>query len=280
MKILEKEEQIIEIINNKKEKKKWSIFGINIDRLCVYFIVYSIIGFILETIFGLISEGVIESRKSFLYGPFCAIYGLGAVVMIPILNKLKGNKVNLFIGGFAIGTLTEYLVSLLGEMVFHVKWWDYSNLPFNIYGRVCLIFSLVWGVLGVLLIQFINPKIDELIVDKIPNKYIKKIAVIGTISLFIDWMVSSIAVQIFFARLVTNYPIQLKNESQYQIKNSSIYQTEIIQYLSENEFTDEKIVKAFPNLKFEDKDGNIIFVRDILPDINPYYVRIFYKKNK
>lgn len=272
--------EIIEENISKNVKKKWTILGMPIDRLCVYFIIYSIIGFILETIFGLLSEGVIESRKSFLYGPFCAIYGLGAIVMLPVLNKLKENNSKLFIGGCILGTITEYLVSLIGEMVFHVKWWDYSELPFNIYGRVCLVFSLVWGILGVILVKFVNPRINEWIVDKIPQKHIKRIAVVGITVLFIDWIVSSIAVQIFFARLVTNYPIELKNESQYQIKNSSIYQSEIVQYLSKYEFTDEKIVKAFPNLKFEDKDGNIIFVRDVLTDINPYYLKIFEKNKK
>ena len=68
--------------NNINDKKKFTILGISIWRLLAYFILYSIAGYIIETIFGLLTKGVIESRKSFLYGPFCAIYGVGAVIMI------------------------------------------------------------------------------------------------------------------------------------------------------------------------------------------------------
>ncbi len=83
--------------NTKKQKKKeFTIFGFTIIRLLAYFIIYSIIGFIIETIFGLLTKGVIESRKSFLYGPFCGIYGLGAVIMIIGLQKFKKNNYTLF----------------------------------------------------------------------------------------------------------------------------------------------------------------------------------------
>ena len=65
-----------------KEKKHIKIAGITLWRIVAYFIIYSVVGFIIETIFGILTKGVLESRKSFLYGPFCSIYGLGAVLMI------------------------------------------------------------------------------------------------------------------------------------------------------------------------------------------------------
>lgn len=70
-------------------KKQFTVFGFTIWRLMAYFIIYSILGYIVETLFGLVTKGVLESRKSFLYGPFCAIYGLGAVVVILGLQKFK-----------------------------------------------------------------------------------------------------------------------------------------------------------------------------------------------
>ena len=84
------------IENNSSQKKKFTIFGFTITKLLAYFIIYSIIGFVIETIFGLLTKGVVESRKSFLYGPFCGIYGLGAVVMIVGLQKFKKNNYTLF----------------------------------------------------------------------------------------------------------------------------------------------------------------------------------------
>lgn len=84
------------------EKEKFTILGFSITRILAYFIVYSILGYIIETIFGLLTKGVIESRKSFLYGPFCGIYGVGAVIMVMGLQKFKKNNYTLFAGGFVI----------------------------------------------------------------------------------------------------------------------------------------------------------------------------------
>ena len=78
-------------ITSKNNKKKFTLI-----QILAYFIIYSIIGFIIETIFGLLTKGVLESRKSFLYGPFCGIYGVGAVVMIVGLQHLKKNNYTLF----------------------------------------------------------------------------------------------------------------------------------------------------------------------------------------
>ena len=109
----------------RKEKKRFTILGISIWELLAYFIIYSVAGYIIETLFALVRYGVLESRQSFLYGPFCSIYGVGAVIMILFLQYFKRNSITLFIGGFIIGSITEYLLSLVGELILHVKWWDY-----------------------------------------------------------------------------------------------------------------------------------------------------------
>ena len=90
----------------------------------------------IETVYGIITKGVWESRQSFLYGPFCGIYGVGAVVMILSLQYFNQNNNRLFIGGFIVGSIVEYVVSLFGEYVLNTKWWDYSNMPLNINGRI------------------------------------------------------------------------------------------------------------------------------------------------
>ena len=90
-----------------KVKKNKTIFGFSIWRLIAYFIIYSVLGFVIETAFGAVTKGVIESRKSFLYGPFCAIYGLGAVVMILCLQPFKKNNNTLFWGGYVAGSVKE-----------------------------------------------------------------------------------------------------------------------------------------------------------------------------
>ena len=83
--------------SNNLKKKKITICGFTITKILAYFIIYSIIGFIIETLFGLLTKGVLESRKSFLYGPFCGIYGVGAVIMILGLQRFKKNNYTLFV---------------------------------------------------------------------------------------------------------------------------------------------------------------------------------------
>ena len=137
-----------------------------------YFIIYSVLGSIVETLFGLVTKGVIESRQSFLYGPFCAIYGLGAVIMILGLQRFNKNNYTLFFGGFVIGSIVEYVISLIGEIIFNIKWWDYSSMAFNINGRVCIAFSFFWGVLAIYLMSHLNPLVDKFL-DKISPKVLK-----------------------------------------------------------------------------------------------------------
>ena len=148
---------------NKQEKKQFRIFGYSIWRILAYFIIYSVLGYIIETIFGIITKGTWESRQSFLYGPFCGIYGLGAIVMILALQYFNQNNNRLFIGGFIVGSIVEYFVSWYGDVFLNVKWWDYSHMPLNLNGRICVYFSIFWGLLGIYLISYVNPKIDKLI---------------------------------------------------------------------------------------------------------------------
>ena len=125
-----------------KQKKKFKIFGYTIWRILAYFIIYSVLGYIIETLFGIVTKGTWESRQSFLYGPFCGIYGLGAVIMILSLQHFNQNNNRLFWGGFIVGSIIEYVVSWIGEVILNVKWWDYSNMPLNLNGRICVFFSI------------------------------------------------------------------------------------------------------------------------------------------
>lgn len=261
---------------NKKDKKKWIIeepeVKITFKRILAYFIIYSFLGFIVETIYGMLTKGVIESRQSCLYGPFCCIYGLGAAIMIPGLQKFKKSNWALFIAGAIEGSVIEYVISLVGEMIFHIKWWDYSNLPFDINGRICLIFAVFWGLLALGLMKIINPYIEKGI-DKLSKKAFNIITIAGTIFLLFDLIITAFGLKVFYTRLVKEHDLNLKNENAI-IVNEQILDNEFIQYLSNNVFTDEKMLKTFPNIKFEDSNGRIIWIKDLLPNIQPYYIRI------
>lgn len=273
-------EQVKEKINEDKtvvKDKKFKIFGFTIIQILAYFIVYSVAGYIIETIFGLVTKGVLESRKSFLYGPFCGIYGVGAVVMIIGLQRFKKNNYTLFAGGFIIGSIIEYVISFIGEWFFHIKWWDYSSMPFNINGRICVWFSFFWGALAIYLMSHIHPKVDKLI-EKIKPSILKPLTIILTILIFIDFIVTGFALKMFFVKIVNQYDLDIEGVEMYFDTYSKLYENEKVKSFVDKHFSNEKMLKTFPNIKVTKKDGNIIWICDILKDIQPYYVRIFTPK--
>lgn len=274
----EKHEQVKEAKREEKTKKKFTIAGISIWRLLAYFIIYSVAGFIIETVFGLLTKGVIESRQSSLYLPICSIYGCGAVIMIIGLQRFNKNNYSLFFGGFVIGSIVEYIVSLVGEFIFHIKWWDYSDMAFNINGRICIAFSFFWGILAIYLMSHFHPKVDKLInklMNKIPIKLLKTLVIILILAIFISFIISSFALKMFFTRLVITYNLELQDSEEYIMECTELYKNEDIRNFTLKHFSDEKMLKTYPNIKLTGKDGNIIFVKDILTDIQPYYVRVF-----
>ena len=266
--------------NQEKEKKTFTIMGISIWRILAYFIIYSVLGYIVETLYGIITKGVWESRQSFLYGPFCAIYGLGAVIMIIFLHKYQKKYNALFIGGFIVGSITEYLVSLFGEMILGVKWWDYSGMPLNLNGRICVYFSIFWGFLGMYLIASLNPKIDRLInwiKSKIKSiKTLKGITIAVIIFLLIDCIATGFAIDFFLIRMIAKNDINVENKEAVIQEYNVIYGNEGLSNFIYTFWGDKKMIKTFPNLKTIDKDGNIIYM-DSLLDIQPYYMQIYDK---
>ena len=268
---------------NIKKKKKLTINGISIWRILAYFIIYSVLGYIIETIYGMITKGVWESRQSFLYGPFCGIYGLGAVVMILCLHKFPRKFNMLFIGGFVVGSIVEYVVSLVGEMLLGVKWWDYSNMPLNINGRICVYFSVFWGFLGIYLIASLNPKVDK-IIDWIKSKFktykgLKTFVMTVFILLIIDCISTGFAIEFFLVRMIVQNDIDVANKEAVIEQYDKIYGNEKLSEFIYQFWGDKKMIRTFPNLKVKDKNGNIVYM-DSLLDIQPYYLRVHDINNK
>lgn len=268
-----------------KPKKRFKLFGYTIWRILAYFIIYSVLGYIIETIFGIITKGTWESRQSFLYGPFCGIYGLGAVIMILSLQYFNQNNNRLFWGGFLVGSIIEYVVSWIGEILLNVKWWDYSNMPLNLNGRICVFFSIFWGLLAIYLMSYINPRVDRLInwiKTKISINKLKVITLGVTIFLFIDCVVTGYALKFFIVRKVYENNLQVVNKEQLDIAYNEIYSNEKLVDFIEKFWNDRKMIRTFPNLKIKDKDGNLIYFADYVGDIQPYYYKFNFnlRRNK
>ena len=263
-----------------REEKKLKIFEISIWRIFAYFIIYSVMGFFIETVFGFVTKGTLESRQGFLYGPVCPIYGLGAVVMILALQHFKKNNYTLFFGGFLVGSIIEYTISFLGEVIFNVNWWDYSDRFLNINGRICVTYSLFWGLLAIYLIRHFNPLIDKWF-DKLKNKWSEKVCkaliAIGIIFLFIDFILTGIGLKVFFARTIYIYNLDVENKDKYISQYTKIQENEVVYNITNKIFSNKKMLRTFPNLKLKATDGSIIYMDYIYKDIQAYYFKFFDK---
>ena len=154
--------------------------------------IYSFGGWVLETTYkSILQKQFVNS--GFLVGPICPIYGLGALIMIICLGWLKGKPLLLFLVAFVILSIWEYIVGFLLEKIFKTKYWDYSNLKFNIHGRVCLKNSIYWGILGVIFIQYIHPFVES-IVFKIPENVATITCIIIYILVAIDSIISIVTI--------------------------------------------------------------------------------------
>ena len=133
----------------------------------LYFIIYSFLGWCCETVYCSILQKKFVNR-GFLYGPLCPIYGCGALLVLYLLRDVRASILPLFLSGMVVTTILEYLTSILLEKLFHMKWWDYSAMPFNINGRVCLLNSCEFGALSVFVVMVLHPAVTRL-VGRIPG---------------------------------------------------------------------------------------------------------------
>ena len=134
----------------------FTVLGVQLYYVLWFFFVFCFLGVIVELTFGLAKDGVIESKLGLLYLPFSPIYGLGGVSLSRFLLPYLREPVLMFLMGILVGTVLEYVASLVMEKVFKTVFWDYSDLPLNIQGRVCLQYSIYWGLLSLLLLYVID----------------------------------------------------------------------------------------------------------------------------
>jgi uncharacterized membrane protein len=136
----------------------------------LFFLIYGFMGFLLETIFRSISDKKIYISRGFLTTGFCPLYGICAVLIIEIfvlcelsINSFLGAIIVATVGSIAVVTLLEYITGRMLDKVFNYKLWDYSAYPLNIHSYICLEFSLLWGILALLLSNFVHPVMEVLV---------------------------------------------------------------------------------------------------------------------
>ena len=133
-----------------------TIFGYDIRMYFLLFMIYAILGWLMEVTCKLIQYKRFINR-GFLIGPYCPIYGYGALLITILLHKYTNDPIVLFIMAIVVCGTLEYLTSYFMEKIYKARWWDYSQKKFNINGRVCLGTIVPFGLLGLLIMYVLNP---------------------------------------------------------------------------------------------------------------------------
>lgn len=165
---------------------------VTLSYMLVYFTLYSFIGWCIEVIYAGFMQHKFVNR-GYLFGPFCPIYGFGTVFLFTLLDPIKNNILLLFICGTLLTSILEYFTGFMLEKLFHSSWWDYTDNKFNLKGRICLKYSLLWGAGSVIIVEFIHPFISNFITP-IPIHYIILLFHVLVVYFAIDSILTTISV--------------------------------------------------------------------------------------
>ena len=212
-------------------------------RYVFLFFIYSFLGWCLEVACKLVSDHKFVNR-GFLIGPYCPIYGHGALIMTVLLNRYLNDPVTLFIMIILCCSLLEYFTSYFLEKIFHTRWWDYSGYRFNINGRICLETMVPFGLFGLFIMYVTNPFFLGLI-NKISTPLLISLTVIFLIVYFIDNIISF--------KIIKNIQHVGEDIQKRQLikKDDTERITHLVKKQVENSMKtfEKRIVHAFPHLQ-------------------------------
>lgn len=186
------------------------------------FLIYACIGWCMEVGYCGLNSGKFVNR-GFLNGPICPIYGVGGVIIILCLTPLESNILLLFLGAVVVTSLIELITGYVLEKIYHTRWWDYSDVPFNIGGYICLKFSLMWGCAGVILMKAVHPVIYGLI-RLFPKLFGEILLVLFLIIFVVDCVVTIISINNLSKRMAVMNDIANRIHKVSDILGQHIYE--------------------------------------------------------
>lgn len=202
----------------------------------ILFFIYSFLGWLMEVGLTFFREKRFINR-GFLIGPCCPIYGIGCFLLNILLKNYTQNILVLFVLTFSICSLLEYFTSYLMERIFKLRWWDYSQLKYNLNGRICLETMIPFSIIGLIVIKYLNPFLI-LGLSKISIN-ILSITAVTLVFIFLADLIISCNV-IFNIKSITK---NIRKDSTEDIKKA------ISKFISNNTYMYDRIIKAFPNMK-------------------------------
>ena len=214
--------------------------GMTFYKLFWVFFIGCFAGVVLATIYCLIQRGHYESRVGLIYGPFNLVYGIGALCLSGALYQFRNRgRVFSFVGGFVVGSVVEYACSWFQEVCFGSTSWDYSNMPYNLNGRICLLYSIFWGILGIFWIKDIYPRMAKWIL-KIPNKVGKPLT----------W--------VLLVFMVFNSVMTLFTSLRWTARREGVEPRNAFEAYLDEHYPDERMQKIFANAEFtEDREARM-----------------------
>ena len=206
------------------------------------FLIYSITGWLIEVIGGLIQNKKFVNR-GFMIGPYCPIYGIGGVLITILLQDYVNNPFVLFCVAIVICGVLEYLTSYIMEKVFKARWWDYSKKKFNINGRVCLETIIPFGLLGCFIMYVSNPFIENLL-NKVPQNILNILFYICISIYIVDFIISFSVISGLRKTVKTvnkNNPYDNTEEITKQVK----------EILTNKGILNRRLINAFPKVSVD-----------------------------
>jgi uncharacterized membrane protein len=226
----------------------------------LWFFIYSFVGWAWETALFTVQERRFVNR-GFLNGPFCPIYGFGALLIFGMLAGRTHNVFVVFLLSVILATALEYITAVLLENMFHAKWWDYSMFPLNYKGRISVISSTFFGIACVLEVKLIHPFVRGL-TNQLPNQIKTILVLVILLYLFIDLSLTMRHVFILNGRLseiqvafnafigkYTRRAGEFRDSLLDNFEESEFYTDRIKSLFSLDRLQNARIFRAFPSLK-------------------------------
>lgn len=163
------------------------LFGSDVYHLIAAFIIYSVLGWFVESTYMSFCNHRLTNR-GFAKGPFCPIYGFGAVIGYLVLNPLSGHYVTLYLTGAFLATTFEYLVGIMMQKLLGEVWWDYTEKPMNYKGIICLESTIAWGFYAIIITMFLHERVLHLI-DAMDMAYGRILCIVILATVTVDYLI-------------------------------------------------------------------------------------------
>ena len=204
--------------------------------LCIFF-TYSFLGYVTEVLSVFNSQHSFVFSRGYLIGPYIPIFGIGSILMSYVLAPYKNDLVALFVLCLTVCCLLEYFTSLVMEKIFKLRWWDYSQKKFNINGRVCLEYGIMFGFGGIVIVKFVHPLLVDILLS-LPSLFVITFGFTVGFIMLIDFVISTYTL----FQLKLDYNVFVEKDSTIRIKK------EIMNSLQRYHFFHKRLFRAFPNI--------------------------------